>query len=46
MIDYRKEGHTAVLTINNPPANTFTAESLLVLKDLVQAINEDRHVYA
>jgi enoyl-CoA hydratase/carnithine racemase len=46
MIDYRKEGHTAVLTINNPPANAFTAESLLVLKDLVQAINEDRHVYA
>jgi enoyl-CoA hydratase/carnithine racemase len=46
MIDYRKEGHTAVLTINNPPANTFTAEGLLALKDLVHAINEDRDVYA
>jgi enoyl-CoA hydratase/carnithine racemase len=46
MIDYRKEGHTAVLTINNPPANTFTAESLLSLKDLVRALNDDRHIYA
>lgn len=46
MIDYRKEGHTAVLTINNPPANTFTAESLLSLKNLVSELNDDRQIYA
>jgi enoyl-CoA hydratase/carnithine racemase len=46
MIDYRKEGHTAVLTINNPPANTFTAESLLSLKERVRALNDDRDIYA
>ena len=46
MIDYRKEGHTAVLTLNNPPANTFTAESLLSLKELVRTLNDDRDIYA
>ena len=46
MIDYRKEGHTAVLTLNNPPANTFTAESLLSLKELVRTLNDDREIYA
>lgn len=46
MIDYRKDGHTAVLTINNPPANTFTDESLASLKDLIAKLNADRQVFS
>ncbi len=46
MIDYRKDGHTAVLTLDNPPANTFTADSLVQLKSLVDEINDDPQIYA
>ncbi len=35
------EGHTAVLTINNPPANTWTAESLNELRLKVEELNND-----
>ncbi len=40
------EGHTAVLTINNPPANTWTAESLNELRLKVEELNNDPDVYA
>jgi len=41
-----KQGHTAVITMNNPPANTWTAESLKALTDTVKALNDDREIYA
>lgn len=40
------EGHTAVLTINNPPANTWTAESLNELSLKVEELNNDPDIYA
>ena len=41
-----KRGHTAVLFLSNPPAHTWTAESLADLKRLVADLNADREVYA
>jgi enoyl-CoA hydratase/carnithine racemase len=38
--------HTALVTIDNPAANTWDAESLPALKALVQKLNGDRNVYA
>ncbi|SDG87156.1 enoyl-CoA hydratase [Dyella sp. 333MFSha] len=40
------EGHTAIATLSNPPANTWTVHSLSALRDLVAALNADRDVYA
>ena len=39
-------GHTALLTIDNPGANTFDTESLPALKDVIQKLNENREIYA
>jgi len=41
-----KRGHTAVLFLSNPPAHTWTAESLAGLKRLVADLNADRGIYA
>ncbi|MBR9911367.1 MAG: enoyl-CoA hydratase [Gammaproteobacteria bacterium] len=41
-----KRGHTAIVTMNNPPANTWTPESLNQLKDIVTELNADRDNYA
>jgi len=38
--------HTALITINNPPANTWNAESLNALKSLIQTLNKDDNVYS
>ena len=38
--------HSAVITINNPPANTWDEESLTALKSLVLSLNEDRNIYS
>jgi enoyl-CoA hydratase/carnithine racemase len=46
MIDCRIDGHVAVLTINNAPANTFTAEGLTELQRLVVELNSNLGVYA
>ena len=46
MIEHRIEGHTAFLTINSPPANTWTPESLRQLEKLVGDLNANRDVYA
>lgn len=46
MVNHRIEGHTAVLTIENPPANTWTPESLRGLEKLVGELAADRNVYA
>ena len=39
-------GHTAFVTIDNPPANTWTPKSLRSLETLVGELNADRTVYA
>ena len=38
--------HVAVLTMNNPPANTWTVESLGQLKQRVETLNQNKDVYA
>jgi len=39
-------GHTALVTMDNPGANTWDKESLPALKDLVEKLNDDRNIYA
>ncbi len=46
LIQLEKRGHIAVLTINNPPANTWTADSLKALTAIVHELNQDRDIYA
>jgi len=49
MSDYlkvEKQGNTAVVTFNNPPAHTWTEQSLTDLRDLVLELNNDKEVYA
>ncbi len=38
--------HTALITMNNPPANTWTQHSLCALKNLVQSLNQNAEIYA
>ena len=40
------DGHVAVVTIDNPAANTWDTESLPALKELVASLNADRSIYA
>jgi enoyl-CoA hydratase/carnithine racemase len=46
MIKHETRGRTAFITIDNPPANTWTPESLRELEALVGKLNADRDVYA
>lgn len=46
LIQLEKRGHIAVLTIANPPANTWTADSLAALKATVEELNADRTIFA
>jgi enoyl-CoA hydratase/carnithine racemase len=39
-------GHTALVKIDNPGANTWDTESLPALKDLVAELNDDKNIYA
>lgn len=41
-----KHGHTALLTINHPPANTWDRESLIGLIQLLDHLNRDDDIYA
>jgi len=41
-----KHGHTALITINHPPANTWDHDSLIGLKQLVEHLNHDDDIYA
>lgn len=45
-IEHTINNHVAVITMNNPPANTWTEESLNELKQLVETLNADLDVYA
>jgi len=38
--------HVALITINNPPANTWDQESLIALTRLVEELNGNRDVYS
>lgn len=40
------KGHKALITIDNPPANTWTAQTLTQLRDLVRELNANKDVYA
>ena len=46
MITHRIEGHTAFVTLDNPPANTWTPEDLRALEKLVGELAANRSVYA
>lgn len=46
LLKFETRGHTAIITMNNPPANTWTPESLNYLKDLVAQLNADKNNYA
>lgn len=46
MIECKIDGHVAVITLNNPSANTFTAEGLLELNALIGDLNRNLDVYA
>jgi enoyl-CoA hydratase/carnithine racemase len=46
MIEHRIEGHTCLITINNPPANTWTPESLRDLKALCTKLEANKDIYA
>ena len=39
-------GHTALVTIDNPAANTWDTESLPALKDLIEKLNAERSIFA
>ncbi|MBA5688671.1 enoyl-CoA hydratase [Rugamonas apoptosis] len=39
-------GHTAIVTLNNPPAHTWTADSLSSLATLVTDLNANREIYS
>ncbi|HZX50602.1 enoyl-CoA hydratase [Pseudomonas sp. XK-1] len=41
-----KHGHTALITINQPPANTWDRDSLIGLKQLIEHLNHDDEIYA
>lgn len=41
-----KRGHTALITMSNPPANTWTAETLTQLRDAVKSLDQDKNIYA
>ncbi|MDX1536248.1 enoyl-CoA hydratase [Arsukibacterium sp.] len=41
-----KRDHTALITMANPPANTWTHASLTELRDMVQSLNNDKNIYA
>lgn len=41
-----KRGHVAILTMNNPPANTWTGDSLKALKCIVEELNDDKTIWS
>ncbi len=45
-IDVEIRDHIAILTMNNPPANTWTKETLGQLSEIIHDLNNDKSVYA
>ena len=46
MIDYEIEEHVAIVTLNNPSANTFTDAGLAELTALTRELDRDMNIYA
>jgi enoyl-CoA hydratase/carnithine racemase len=46
LLKLKIDGHIAQISMANPPANTWTYESLSELKSLVEALNLNKAVYA
>ena len=46
MIECTIDGNVAIVTLNNPSANTFTAAGLIRLTELIDELNRDMSVYA
>jgi enoyl-CoA hydratase/carnithine racemase len=46
LLKLERHDHTVLLTLNNPPANTWNQENLTGLKVLIDELNKDRNVYA
>ncbi|MEH6549072.1 MAG: enoyl-CoA hydratase [Pseudomonadales bacterium] len=45
LLKLEKRGHIAIITMNNPPANTWTEDSLNYLAELVEGLNDDPENY-
>lgn len=45
-IRFEQQGHIAILTMDNPPANTWTAASLSALAERVAQLNADREIWS
>lgn len=45
-IKLEKSGNIATLTMSNPPANTWTEQTLIQLKQVVEQLNQDKDIYA
>lgn len=45
-LDLKIDDHVATVTLNNPPAHTWTAQSLQALKKLVEDLNNNDSIYA
>lgn len=45
-LQVERDGHVAIVTLSNPPANTWTVHSLAALRDLVRALDADRSIHA
>ncbi len=46
ILQHRIEGNTAVWTLSNPPANTFTQEILGAIPDFIADLNCNKDIYA
>lgn len=46
LLTVEKRGHTAIITMNNPPANTWTLEALGSLKTIIEELNNDKENYS
>jgi len=45
-LELRRQGSIAIVTLANPPANTWTTDSLAALRRLVADLDADREVYS
>ncbi len=45
-VKVEKRDHVAILTMSNPPANTWTQASLESLTEIVKGLNDDKDIYA
>jgi enoyl-CoA hydratase/carnithine racemase len=46
LLTLEKRGRVAIITFNNPPANTWTPQSLNYLKEIVIELNQDKENYS